>query len=93
MKISRNKLDWHEFFQHCIIHSIHPICQYNFFSLLSMMLELASFLSVVLGLTIPALSLKKFPFGGAVVTSIGMMGIRDAFAPFPRIAFFKDKLS
>lgn len=48
------------------------------------MLEAAAFLAVTLGLSIPALSVKKFPFGGACITSVGMMGIRDVFAPFTR---------
>jgi len=54
--------------------------------LLAMMLEFSTFITVTLGISIPAMSLKKFPFGGAMVTSVGMMGYRDVIAPFTPFA-------
>jgi len=49
----------------------------------SWLMELSSFLTVYLGLSIPAVGLKKYPFGGGLVTSVGMFNIKDTFAPFP----------
>jgi len=41
------------------------------------------FLGGSLGLDIPLLGVKKFPFGSCLVTSVGMMGLDRAFVPFP----------
>jgi len=40
-----------------------------------------------LGLNIPALNVKKFLFGGTMVTNVGPLGVKDAFAPFTRKYF------
>jgi len=39
-----------------------------------------------LGLDLAPLGLKKFPFGSCLVTSIGMLGIREGYAPFTPFA-------
>eukprot|EP00013_Stygamoeba_regulata_P016976 CAMPEP_0177671876 /NCGR_PEP_ID=MMETSP0447-20121125/24989_1 /TAXON_ID=0 /ORGANISM="Stygamoeba regulata, Strain BSH-02190019" /LENGTH=302 /DNA_ID=CAMNT_0019179401 /DNA_START=29 /DNA_END=937 /DNA_ORIENTATION=- len=43
---------------------------------------LAGYLSSALGLSIPAMGVRPFPFGGCLVTSVGMLGLEQAFAPF-----------
>jgi pyruvate dehydrogenase E2 component (dihydrolipoamide acetyltransferase) len=43
---------------------------------------LMSFLANTLGLHLPRLGLPRDPFGSAMVTSIGMMGVDMGFAPF-----------
>jgi len=40
------------------------------------------FLSSSLGISIPALGVRAFPFGSALVTSVGMLGVEQAFVPF-----------
>lgn len=45
-------------------------------------LQLVQWVAFNLGVSIKALSLKKDTFGGACVTSLGMLGIKDAFVPF-----------
>lgn len=40
------------------------------------------YLSGALGLNIPALGVRPFPFGSCLVTSVGMLGIEQAFVPF-----------
>jgi len=42
----------------------------------------SAFLSNCVGITIKPIGLKRFAFGSAVVTSVGMLGIEDAFATF-----------
>lgn len=49
--------------------------------LLSLLLQITKFISCYLGLSVPAIGLKKDGFGGAVVTSLGSLGIEDAYAP------------
>jgi len=44
-------------------------------------LRLTAFLTEQLGLDLPALGLRKSPFGSAMVTSVGMFGIPQGFAP------------
>jgi pyruvate/2-oxoglutarate dehydrogenase complex dihydrolipoamide acyltransferase (E2) component len=39
------------------------------------------FLTASLGLSVPAFGLEAFPFGSCIVTSVGMLGIDEAFAP------------
>jgi len=34
-----------------------------------------------LGISIPALGLEKFPFGSCIITSVGMLGLDEAYAP------------
>ena len=50
--------------------------------LVTALIEVASFLSSKLGISIPALGMKKDQFGSAVVTSLGMLNFDDATAPF-----------
>ena len=50
--------------------------------MVSTLLHFASFLTCKLGISIPALALKKDQFGSACVTSLGMLGFEDAIAPF-----------
>jgi pyruvate dehydrogenase E2 component (dihydrolipoamide acetyltransferase) len=44
--------------------------------------SISAFISNCIGIPVKPLGLKRFAFGGAVVTSVGMLGIEDAFAPF-----------
>jgi len=41
-----------------------------------------AFLSNCCGIDVKPLGLNAYAFGGAVITSVGMLGIEDAFAPF-----------
>jgi len=50
-------------------------------SLLRRALRWSAFLTQELGLDIPALGLRRSPFGSAMVTSVGMFGIPQGFAP------------
>jgi len=58
------------------------------------------FLGGSLGLNIPILGVRKFAFGSCLITSVGMLGLDQAFVPFPpyaripllvMIGAFKDK--
>lgn len=40
------------------------------------------FFSHKLGVSVPALGIKKDPFGAMCVTSLGMLGFENATAPF-----------
>lgn len=44
-------------------------------------LSLTGLLTSSFGLSIPALGLEAFPFGACIVTSVGMFGLDEAFAP------------
>jgi hypothetical protein len=54
--------------------------------IISILLQVASFLGSI-GVTIDILGVKKFEFGSATITSVGSIGLEDAFAPIPRIYF------
>ncbi len=49
-------------------------------------LTLTGWLTGSLGLSVPALGLEAFPFGSCVVTSVGMFGLDEGFAPFTPFA-------
>jgi len=49
--------------------------------LLRPMLRAATFVTDQLGVDLPMLALHKFPFGSAMVTSVGMFGLPSGFAP------------
>lgn len=51
-----------------------------------MIVGLMSFLANTLNLHLPGLGLPRDPFGSAMVTSVGMMGIDTGFAPFTPVA-------
>ena len=40
-----------------------------------------NFIANVLGIDVEAIQIKKFPFGGATVTSLGMLGVKDCWSP------------
>ena len=42
---------------------------------------LIGWLASCLGLSIPALGIERFPFGSCIVTSVGMLGLDEGFAP------------
>ena len=44
------------------------------------------YLAGALGMNIPALGVRPFPFGSAMVTSVGMLGVEQAFVPFTPFA-------
>jgi pyruvate dehydrogenase E2 component (dihydrolipoamide acetyltransferase) len=44
-------------------------------------MRLSTFLTTDLGLDLPKLGLPREPFGGAMVTSVGMWGVTRAFSP------------
>ncbi len=50
--------------------------------LVAILIKLTNFLFHYLGVTIKPLSLKKNQFGAACLTSVGMLGFKDATAPF-----------
>jgi len=43
---------------------------------------ITAFLSNCCGIDVKPLGLNKYAFGGGIITSVGMLGIEDAFAPF-----------
>lgn len=47
---------------------------------------LTGWLSGALGVSIPALGVERFAFGSCVVTSVGMLGLDEGFAPFTPFA-------
>lgn len=49
--------------------------------LLKPLLNFTGWLTGSLGINLPALGLEAFPFGSAVITSVGMMGLDEGFAP------------
>jgi len=53
---------------------------------ISFIASFTGFLAGSLGLSVPALGVKPFPFGSALVTSIGMFGIESACVPFTPFA-------
>ena len=44
------------------------------------------YLAGAMGLNIPALGVRPFPFGSAMVTSVGMLGVEQALVPFTPFA-------
>lgn len=50
------------------------------------LLELMTFLVEDLGLSLPPLGLESRPFGSAMVSNVGMLGLEAAFAPLPAIS-------
>ncbi|MEO8704312.1 MAG: 2-oxo acid dehydrogenase subunit E2 [Kofleriaceae bacterium] len=49
--------------------------------LLRRLLRVTAFLSEDLGVNVPGLGLARSPFGSAMVTSVGMFGLQQGFAP------------
>ena len=49
--------------------------------LLRPIVKLTGWLTGALGVSMPALGLEAFPFGSCIITSVGMLGIDEAFAP------------
>ncbi len=49
--------------------------------LLKPILSITGFLASSLGLSIPMLGVERFPFGSCVVTSVGMFGLDEGYAP------------
>jgi pyruvate/2-oxoglutarate dehydrogenase complex dihydrolipoamide acyltransferase (E2) component len=45
------------------------------------MVHFTGWLTSSLGIAVPALGLEAFPFGCAIVTSVGMLGVDEGFAP------------
>ncbi len=45
------------------------------------LVHLTGWLTGALGVSVPALGLERFPFGGAIVTSVGMLGVDEGYAP------------
>lgn len=50
------------------------------------MLKLTGWLTGSLGISMPAFGLEAFPFGSCIVTSVGMFGLDEGFAPFTPFA-------
>lgn len=54
-------------------------------------LWLTGYLSAAAGLNIPLVGVEKFPFGAVIVTSVGMFGVDEGFAPptpFARVPIY-----
>jgi pyruvate dehydrogenase E2 component (dihydrolipoamide acetyltransferase) len=49
--------------------------------LLRPILRFTGWLTGSLGVSLPALGLEPFPFGSCIITSVGMLGVEEAFAP------------
>ena len=45
------------------------------------LLKAIGWLTSAVGISVPALGLESFPFGSCIITSVGMLGIDEAFAP------------
>lgn len=54
--------------------------------LVRIVVNIAAYAAGGLGLSVPALGLEPFPFGTAVITSVGMLGVDEAYAPFTPFA-------
>ena len=50
--------------------------------LVSVLIELTSFFTYKLGISVDSMKIKKRQFGAAYVTSLGSLGFEDAVAPF-----------
>lgn len=50
------------------------------------LLKVTGWLTGSLGVSVPAFGLEAFPFGSCVVTSVGMFGLDEGFAPFTPFA-------
>jgi pyruvate dehydrogenase E2 component (dihydrolipoamide acetyltransferase) len=50
------------------------------------MLKFTGWLTGSLGISMPAFGLEAFPFGSCIVTSVGMFGLDEGFAPFTPFA-------
>lgn len=50
------------------------------------LLKFTGWLTGSLGIDMPAFGLEKFPFGSCIVTSVGMFGLDEGFAPFTPFA-------
>jgi len=51
-----------------------------------LIVQLVGYLSGQLGLNIPPLGVRPYPFGSAMVTSLGMLGVAEAYVPFTPFA-------
>ena len=49
--------------------------------LLRPMIRWVGWLSSALGASIPALGVERFPFGSCIITSVGMLGVDEGYAP------------
>lgn len=59
--------------------------------LLSPLLWLVGWLGSSLGVALPALGVRRFPFGSAIVTNVGMLGLDEAYippTPFARVPLY-----
>jgi pyruvate dehydrogenase E2 component (dihydrolipoamide acetyltransferase) len=54
--------------------------------ILKPLVNLTGWLTASLGLNMPMFGLERFPFGSCVVTSVGMFGLDEGFAPFTPFA-------
>lgn len=55
------------------------------------LLNLTGWLASALGMSIPALGVQPFPFGSCIVTSVGMLGLDEGYAPptpFARVPLY-----
>ena len=51
------------------------------YRIIKVLFILLNFVANVLGIDVEAIQVKKFPFGAATVTSLGMLGVRDCWSP------------
>ena len=49
--------------------------------LLRPLLFVTGWLASAVGLSVPALGVERFPFGSCIITSVGMLGLDEGFAP------------
>lgn len=54
--------------------------------LIRLVVNTAAYAAGALGLSIPALGVEPHPFGSCIITSVGMLGVDEAFAPFTPFA-------
>lgn len=49
--------------------------------LLRPLLFVTGWIASAVGMSVPALGIERFPFGSCIITSVGMLGLDEAFAP------------
>lgn len=49
--------------------------------LLRPLLFVTGFFASAIGVSVPALGIERFPFGSCIITSVGMLGLDEGFAP------------
>ena len=52
------------------------------YSVIQIIIFVGNFLLIHLGLSLPSLGAKKYPFGASMITSVGAFGVVNGYGPF-----------